>query len=653
MNLNGQHSGVRNYEDRFRLLYIAITICALIVLSRLWFLQIIKGDELKAYSDKNRVKETKIVAARGLILDRYGRVLVENLPGFESTITPQYATQLEIVTKEVSPILNIPENNILKTVLKSKRENGLYRPVKIKENLTLDEVYKVKLAALHNPGLRINATIVRHYPMGENGAQLFGYVGEISKKQISSFKREYPSLQFEQGDIIGKSGLEEVWEKHIRGENGIEFNEVDARGRGQKQQSDSKSFLGLTQKEAKPGRNLILTIDKDIQQAAYKAMNRQDKIGLRVGALVVLKNNGEVLAWVNTPSFDPNKFSTGISKDLWRSLLNDPNKPLRNKVIQDHYPPGSLFKPIVALAALQENIVTPSTKVYSPGFWKFGSRRYHDHTRYGHGNINILDAIERSSNIFFYKMGDKLGINNISKYSKLLGLGAKTNINLENEQPGLIPTEEWKEKRFGEPWQPGENLSNAIGQGFILATPLQMAVTYNAIGNEGLLYKPFIVKKVIDNNNNILQEFEPQLVRDLTVPNEQETFISKENFKLVKEGMRRVVYGDHGTARGKRIREIQYAGKTGTAQIQTFSADQIYDKCSKRAVERRHHGWFGAFAPAKKPEITIIVLAEHACSGSAGGAPVARDVIRAYFKKYHPEKFKKKTKLKSLAKTKS
>lgn len=630
---------VKEYSNRFRFIYVMLGAFFAVLFMRLWFLQIIQGPELREYSEKNRVKETKIIAPRGFILDRNEEILVHNLKGFSVTISPQYATRLEATATAVAEVLDLDPLEVLNIVKDSRRKNGPFRPVSIKDNLTLDEVFKLKLLRMNHPGLNIKDNIVRSYPLKESGSQLFGYVGEISKNQIQALNSKFPEINFEQGDIIGKSGLEEVWEDKIRGTPGITFVEVDAKGR--EATTETPSFLGLKAHNDVPGYNLVLTIDKDIQIAALKAMlERDDKIGPRIGSLVAIKSNGEVLAWVNSPSFDPNEFSTGISSTLWAQLINDPFKPLRNKVIQDHYSPGSTFKPIVALAALGENVISESTIIYSPGSLKFGKRLYHDHTKHGHGNINIKQALERSSNVFFYKMGISLGIDNIQKYAMALGLGTKTGINLANEVPGLIPNSEWKKRQYGEEWQPGENLSNAIGQGFVLSTPLQLALAFNAIGLEGLLFRPYVVKKLIDHNDQIIEEFEPKLVRDLSVPDSSGFSISKKNFKIVKEGLRLVANGDHGTARWHRVPGVEMAGKTGTSQVRNFTADQIYDKCNERPMDERHHGWFVAYAPADKPEITVAVLAEHACAGSSGGAPVAKDVIRAYFEKYHPEKIK-------------
>ena len=639
---------VKEFTPRFRLLYVTVGLVSLIIISRLWFLQIVQGTELRKFSEKNRVKETKIPAPRGLILDREGRILVDNLPGFEASITPQYASKLEETAAAVGPILKLDPAKIVAEVKKSRFRNGPFRPVRLKDNLTMDEVYYLKLLRWDQPGLNINESIVRHYPLNSSSSQLLGYVAEISKEQIER-QRKRGDFAFEQGDIIGKAGLEEVWDGDVRGEDGMSFVEVDARGR--EAATDTPTFLGFQQQEAIPGHNLVLTIDRDIQEAAYKAMQRTDAAGNRIGGVMVMKANGEILAWVNTPSYDPNEFATGISTQIWSKLVNDPFKPLRNKLIQDHFSPGSTFKPFVALAALQEKVITPTTIVNSPATLKFGRRLYHDHTKTGHGNITVYDAIERSANIFFYKMGIALGIDRIANYAKLFGLGSRTGIELNNEVPGLIPTSEWKLKTLGEEWQPGENLSNAIGQGFILTTALQMAVGYNAIGLEGLVYKPFIVQKIVSHDNQVIKEFGSHLVRDISTPTtDGKPYIDKKYFKVVKEAMRRVANGDRGTARFWKIPGVEMAGKTGTSQVMSFAADQIHYKCENRPLHQRHHGWFVAFAPAEKPEITIAVLAEHACHGNTGGVPVARDIALAYFQKYHPDMLKVDSKNKHLLK---
>lgn len=624
----------KEYIGRYRLFYFVIAFTVAIFSMRLWYLQIISGNELREFSEKNRIKKNKINAPRGLMLDRTGQVLVENLPGFEAILSPQYIDNLELLAKTVAPVLGTEPDKVIAKVQKGRKQNGPFSQIRLKENLSREEVFRLKRLRLDTPGLEIRESIVRYYPLKEDGAQLFGYVGEISKRQLPVLNELYKgTLSFEQGDVIGKSGLEENLERDIRGTDGISFIQVDAHGR--ETVTATPNIYGEQIRDQAPmhGNNAVLTIDRDIQEAAYKSFLNLN----RIGAVVAMKTNGEVLAWVSTPSFDPNEFSTGISPGTWSKLINDPFKPLRNKVIQDHNAPGSTFKPLVAVAALQEKIITPNTVVNAPGVFFFGRRPYHDSIKGGHGNVTVFEALERSSNVFFYKMGIALGVDKMYDYISLLGIGQKTGIELSREVSGTMPNAAWKKAAMGEEWQPGENLSTAIGQGFVNVTPLSMAIAYNAIGTEGKVVKPFVIRKIIDQDGKILKENFPQVIRDLQQTQPNGVKISVETFRTVKEGMRRVANGDRGTARHWKVPGVQMAGKTGTAQVMGFSADQIYAKCESRPMHMRHHGWFVAYAPAENPEITIAVLAEHSCHGNTGAAPIARDIVQAYFQKYHPE----------------
>ena len=621
----------KEYLPRYRLLYALVAFTVTLFFFRLWFLQIINGTELRNFSEQNSIKETKIPAPRGIIYDRNGEILVENLPGFEASIAPQYVSDLNATSEAVGKALNMPGSAVAQMVIKSKRINGPFRAVKIKDNLTRDEIFNLEILKLDYSGLDIKENVLRAYPLKENGAQLFGYVGEISKRQLPILNDKYDGkFKFQQGDVIGKSGLEEVLDLSLRGHDGISVLQVDARGR---EAVSSTHLLGSLAGvvPASPGDNVILTLDKDIQEAAYNAFTGT---GL-IGGVVAMKVNGEVLAWVSGPSYDPNEFSTGISAELWSKLINDPDRPLRNKVIQDHNSPGSTFKPMIAVAALQEKVVGPNTVVSCPGSMRYGNRMYHDTVKGGHGNLVITQAIEQSANIFFYKMGIALGIDRMFHYCDSFGIGHKTDVELAGERSGLMPSAEWKKATIGEEWQPGENLSVAIGQGFVLTTPLQMAVAYNAIGTYGKVVKPFIVKKVLTPDNKIIKEYEPQVVRDLgdvNVPGH----IDKLTFDTVKEALRLVVNGERGTGRRSKLSFVEMAGKTGTSQVMSFSADQIFIDCLNRPRHQRHHGWFIGYAPADNPEIVIGVLAEHACHGANAG-PVAKEIVRAYVAKYHPE----------------
>ena len=598
----------------------------LILASRLWYLQIIHGEKLRKSSEINRLKETKIQAPRGLIFDRNNKILVDNFLDLKLTITPQYINNLEKVAKKISTIISMNPKHIMKKVKTSEKKYGPFRPVIIKKHLTLNQVVDLKFLQWDYTGLDIKTTIIRHYPLNQNGAHLFGYLGEITKNQILSFNKKYkPRFQFQPGDIIGKSGLETIWEYELRGIDGFEFVEVDVHNR--KSISNIAGLWSFEPKKPIPGRNLILTIDKDLQEKTYSSFLRKDKIGPRYGSAVVMKTNGEILAWVSLPSYDPNIFSMELPTVKWMKLVYDPAKPLINKVIQEHYAPGSTFKPIITLAALQEGLITEQTLIESPKELIFGRRTYHDYRKTGHGPINLFSALERSANVFFYKLGMELGIDKISKYAKLFHLGQKTHIKLDGEVSGFIPNSKWKKQQLGEAWQPGEDLVHAIGQGFILVTPLQMAVAYNAIATSGNIVQPFIVKKITDVNNKEIKSFKAKVSSKIN--NDQ---IAKEHFKTIRTALKKVVHGSQGTARWWKIKEVEVAGKTGTSQVMAFSKENIHDKCQKKPLKQRHHGWFVAIAPVEKPEITVSILTEHSCSGSSGSAPIARDIIRWYFK---------------------
>ncbi len=641
---------VKDFLPRYKYIYILVGLTFVLFILRLWFLQVFQGEELRMFSERNRFKIKKVQAPRGMIIDREGETLVDNFPGFKATITPQYAVDLEPTATVIGEILNIPAFKIIEQVNSEKRKNGPFRPVVIKSNLDRDEVARLDRLRINHPGLDISMSIQRTYLMKDAGAQLYGYVGEISREELPRLnKNKAPDEQFQQGDIVGKNGIEIVYDRDLRGESGQDFVQVDARGR-EITALGVPEFIGEVSlsKEPVPGHTLMLTIDKDIQQAAYDAYVKHDRIG---GAVAMDPKTGEIIAWVNAPSFDPTEFSKGISRSLWSKLVNDPFKPLRNKAIQDHYAPGSTFKVITAIAGLQEKVITKNSTVYCPGFFKFGRRNYHCHLKHGHGNVNVIQAIEQSCDVFFYKLGLSLGIDKLAEYSKAFGLGRKTGINLVNEVPGLVPTSEWKKKTFGEEWQPGESLSNAIGQGFFLTTALQLAQTFSSFANGGPAYQPHFVKKLLNIDGKVLKEIQPELNFDPKEGvNTEDIKISKENFDLIKHGLWMVGNGPRGTARWLKVPNTEISGKTGTVQLFSLSADQIFADCKSRPKKQRHHGWFVAYAPSEDPKIVVSVLAEHACSGSGGAGPIARDIIRAYMEKYYPERIEKPAPKKVVAK---
>lgn len=625
------------FETNYKLAKIFIALFFLILVSRLWYLQIVHGEEFREFSNQNLLKSSDVYAPRGAVYDRDGTVLVENLPAYKAIIVPQYTSDLEKLATDLSPALGISVEKIIAKVKKSRRENGPFFPVDIKLHLSRDELFKVELVKLDHAGLRTQEFILRYYPFAGEVAHTLGYVREISKKDIPRLTKKYNNkVKFKQKDIIGKYGLEESFDLQLRGQKGQSFVIVDAKGQSRSQQTMSAIGEILKNVPSTPGADIHTTIDIELQKKASEAFEKFE----RVGSLIAMTPEGEILAWVSHPSFDPNIFSKKVSTQVWRKWVNNSDRPLRNKAIQDHYAPGSTFKPIVALAGLQQEVIRPNQHVYAPSVYRYGGRDWHDHTQTGQGYIEVREAIERSSNVFFYKLGEKLGPDNIATYANALGLGEVTGVPIKGEVKGHIPTRAWKEKRWGEPWQGGESLNTAIGQGHVLVTNIQLAQAYSAISLDGAVYKPQIIKRIValEDKDRKTKEtvFDPQLIRHLGEDKDADYHIEKSYFQVVQEGLWQVVNGRQGTARRTKFEKpFSVSGKTGTAQVRRFAADQIYKPCNKRPKKQRHNGWFVGYGSVEKqPKITIAVLTEHSCT-SAAAVPIAKEVFAAYFKKYH------------------
>lgn len=616
-------SNIQHWLYRYKSFSLYLKIGLLILVARLFYLQVIKGMDFKSFSDSNYIKVQYIAPKRGLILDRNHKLLVKNLQMYQVELSPNNNSATSL--KKLSLILKISDKKIKKTILSYKKNQSRHQNIPIKKYLNLTEIYQVQNLSLSYPNIILNQNPYRYSLIQDNGSQLFGSVGKSFNKKSSY-------------DLVGKSGLEKVWNTELFGKKGYNMIEVDSKGRNAP--TKFKSFA-LKKEEAKPGDNLVLTLDKDIQKVAYKAFQRKDTIGPRTGALIAMKTNGEIIAWVSSPSYNNNLFAKKIKSKTWKSLSTNPLKPLINKVIQNYYSPGSTFKPIVALAALEQGIITENTLLKAPSYLKFGNRYFHDHSKINHGNINLTKALEISNNVFFYQLGIDLGIKHIAYYARKLGLGRKTNINIPYEKAGLIPDKQWKRERFNKKWQKGENLVHAIGQGYILTTPLQILISYNTFATNGLVVKPQVVKSIINNNGKIKRIFKPQIVRNLL----KEGF-RKENFEIIKRGLFEVANGEKGTAHWWKLKKYKFAGKTGTVQLRSFSKKNIYTNCPKLPLKERHHGWFIGFAPAHNPVITVAVLTEHSCHGSTGSVPLARDVMQAYLSKHPPEEQNSPNKLK-------
>lgn len=628
MSFLGQEEQVRELQDRFRTLYTVLFLGLGLIASRLVYLQILKGDTLRRYSEENRIKRVKIPAPRGMIFDQNRTLLIDNRPAFDLEITPQYlreSGQSREVVKLIAQLLKMKESEIDEKLDKAKNQPS-FMPIKIKTDLTRDEVAKIETWRVALPGVSVEMEIKRTNVFGDVASHFLGYIGAVTQTELPKVNAK--RRMYEMGDSIGKFGIEKQHEETLRGIDGQELVEVDALGRRIQSQAARRSILVESpETQATPGKNLILTIDQDLQQAAKEAF------GEKVGAMVAIDpKTGEILAMMSRPSFDPTEFSRGISPERWKQLLDDENRPLRDKVLQDHYSPGSTFKIITGIAGLEEGVVDENSTFLCTGSMRVGNRIYHCHKKGGHGPMNIVNAIIQSCDTYFYRVSQKLkSVDDIAHWATLLGLGQKTKIDLPRETIGLIPTEEWKQKRFGQPWNAGETLSVAIGQSFVLTTAIQLANSYAAIANGGTIYKPHYIRQVEDSDGKIIKAFGPEVLGQAK--------LKLKTIELIKKGLWGVVNTPRGTAYPQRLPGMDFVGKTGTVQVIRIAKEKIYSKCENMRFNQRHHGVFVGFAPMDNPRIAVAVIAEHSCHGSTGAAPIARAVIQKYLEKKFPSEF--------------
>jgi penicillin-binding protein 2 len=626
----GQEEQIRELQDRFRYLYAAVVIGILLLFSRLVFLQILSGEKMRQYSEENRIKRVKIAAPRGMVFDRNRTLLLDNRPAFDLEIIPQYLKESKRSGETLallSKLIAIKEDD-LRAILEKMKGQPSFIPVKVKQDLSREEVALIEAWKIDMPGVQIQQEIKRTNLYGDVAAHLLGYIGEVSASEIPILNKA--AEKYKLGDSVGKFGIEQKLEDVLRGDDGEKLVEVDALGRIKIDRGRGPSGRVLStevEKPASPGKNLILSIDQDLQMAAVKAF------GNTAGAVVAIDpKTGEILSMLSRPAFDPTEFSRGIPSSLWQQLVTNEQRPLRDKTIQDHYPPGSVFKLITAIAGLEEGVIDDKTYFHCPGKIMFGGRAFHCWSRNGHGNVNVREAITKSCDVFFYKVAQRLkSVDDIAKWSFFLGLGRRTGIPLAREVPGLIPTEEWKQKRLNQGWNPGETLSVAIGQGYVLTTVLQLANTYASIANGGTQYRPFFVKRIESIDGQIISESKPEVL--------DQHRLKPATAKAVRDGLYEVVNNPRGTAYASRLPGMDFVGKTGTAQVINLTKDRVYSKCENMRYRERHHGVFAGYAPADDPKIAVAVIAEHACHGASGAAPVAKAVIEAYLKKLDPVKY--------------
>ena len=586
------------------------SVCILFVFAllflRLIYLQIIKGEEYRLLSEKNAVRLKSIKSSRGLIFDRNKKLLVDNRPSFNLKIIVEDAGVVDETLQKLSDIIDV-DVNLFKENIKREGRRAFYTPVTLQHDISRDQLAVVEAHKFDLPGIHIDIEPTRYYIYRKMAAHLLGYLGQINSQELASGK--YPNVR--SGDSIGRYGIEKSFESYLQGKRGGKQVEVDANGR---------VIKVLETVEPVSGNDLTLTLDLELQLATEKLLEGKE------GAVVAMDpNNGDVLVMASNPSFDQNDFIGGISSKKWNALISDPGKPMSNKAIQAEYPPASTYKIITSFAALEEKLIDIHTTSFCPGFFKYGNRVYRCWQKHGHGEVDIYQALAQSCDVYYYQAGEKTGVDIIAQYAKGSGLGKKTGIRLANEKKGLVPTSEWKKARYNEAWQGGETLSIAIGQGYNLATPLQMAVFIAAVGNGGTLYRPRIVQQISDSSGNIIRKIEPEITGGLPA--------GKETMKIVKKGLFDVVQGERGSARGIRLKDVDISGKTGTAQVFTVKNRDKIDT-DNLEYSLRPHAWFVCFAPSVDPVIAIAVIIEHGESGSRAAAPVAGTLVEKYMERF-------------------
>lgn len=582
---------------------------------RLWFIQIYRGEYYQKISERNRIRRIEIPASRGILYDRNGEILLGNRPFFDLVYVPQYVKDREATFKILSRLLHIPVDTFEKRIIASR---GLpkFLPVNLKRNLSLHEVSTIESNKLFLPGIEVQVAPQRDYS-GEIPSHLVGYLREVDQKTLESFNKENEANPYLPGDLAGKQGLEARWEKYLRGQRGYRLIQVDAYGR-QSIDTNGESWE-YQESPAIPGHDLELTLDKELQRAAKEAFSGKN------GAVVVLNpQTGEILAALSEPGFDPALMQAGLAAEEWRALTTNPFKPFLDKTTGGEFPPGSVYKPVIALAALQEKVVSPESSYYCPGFFKLGSQTFACHDRKGHGMVNLHRAIIKSCDVYFYQVAIALGIDKITQYARAFGLGSRLGVNLNMERPGLVPTPAWKQLVHRLPWGGGDTPNIAIGQGYNLITPMQMASLYASIANGGKVWRPFYVHKVTNQVGETIVETKPELLKSVEI-------VSKENFDLMRHVLMDVVMSDEGTGKNSRVEGHTVAGKTGSVQVVSLKKNRNQDDVS---MNWKEHAMFAAFSPADNAEIAVAVVSQNDPVGGGGrsAAPVAGKIIDAYWK---------------------
>ncbi len=569
--------------------------------ARLAYLQVHENAKFQTLSDKNRISTRLVPAGRGEIMDRFGVPLAINIQNFRAFLVPEQTDDVEGTLDRLSKIIPVTDDD-KQTVLAQLDQNRPFTPLLVKENLTWNDMAAVELNLPDLPGVSTDEGEARSYPLSKATAHIIGYVGRVSEAEMT----DDPVMSIP-GFRIGKSGVEKKFDSELRGVAGQIQEEVNVVGR---------AIRELSRTEPKKGHRLTLTLDADIQMQCQERLAQEKS----ASAIVMDAHTGEVYALCSYPSFDPNLFSSGIPADTWEDLLADEANPLTNKIVAGQYPPGSTFKPITAMAALEAG-VDPNTHVFCPGYYTFGDRRFHcwSWNRGGHGSVNFESALCQSCDTFFYEMGHRIGVDAIAKMAHRLGLGQKLGFEIPGEAPGLVPDQAWKLRVSKQPWQQGETLNIAIGQGQTVATPLQLATMCARIVNGGKAVKPVLVRSIEEEGNQ--------------VPVPETLGLRKQSLDIVVRGMDMVVNDPRGTAKRSAITEAPYSmgGKTGSAQVRRITEAMRAENLKPTDIpwKFRDHALFIGFGPVDAPQYVTAVVVEHGTHGATACGPIAHDILLA------------------------
>jgi penicillin-binding protein 2 len=579
-----------------------------ILLARLVYLQAVRHDYYQTLAESNRISLVPIVPNRGLILDRNGVVLAHNYSGYTLEINSGKTANLEKTIDELSTLVNITQKDRkrFKKLLTERRNSDT---LMIRNRLTDEEVARFAAQQYRFPGVEIKARLFRNYPYGEKTAHLIGYIGRINQTDVNQLEENELAANYRGSDYIGKTGLEQRYENELHGTTGVEQVEIDSGGRVVRMLSRTPPASGNT---------LVLSIDAKLQDIA------EQSFGNHRGALVAIDpNNGEMLAFVSKPGYDPSLFVDGIDSQSWDELNNSPDVPLNNRALRGQYPAGSTVKPFMALAGLYYKIRSPERTISDPGYFNLpgSSHQYRDWKKGGHGIVDMFKSIVISCDTYYYGLATEMGIDNIFNFLSRFGFGKKTGIDLEGETSGLLPSQEWKMKRYREKWYAGDTVSVGVGQGYSLVTPMQLAYATAVLANNGIGYKPHLVREIRSSRNSENRLLEINGKFDLK--------LNPADVDLIKRAMVAVTQPGGTAAQASANAGYPIAGKTGTAQVIGMKQDEKYD-ASKINERHRDHAWFIAFAPAEQPKIALAVLVENGGHGGSTAAPIARKVFDYY-----------------------